>query len=65
MKTHRAKVEVSNAKDDRDTLEFFGADARDNLNSIVKRRTMKLENGFACFPDGDPLNENVKRVKPL
>lgn len=65
MKTHRAKVEVSNAKDDRDTLEFFGADARDNLNSIVKRRTIKLENGFACFPDGDPLNENVKRVKPL
>ena len=65
MKTHRAKVEVSNAKDDRDTLEFFGADARDNLNSIVKRRTMKLENGFACFPDGDPLNENVKMVKPL
>lgn len=65
MKTHRAKVEVSNAKDDRDTLEFFGADARDNLNPIVKRRTMKLENGFACFPDGDPLNENVKRVKPL
>lgn len=65
MKMHRAKVEVSNAKDDRDTLEFFGADARDNLNSIVKRRTMKLENGFACFPDGDPLNEKVKRVKPL
>lgn len=65
MKTHRAEVEAANAKDDRDTLEFFGADARDNLNSIVKRRTMKLENGFACFPDGDPLNENVKRVKPL
>lgn len=65
MKAHRAEVAVANAKDDRDTLEFFGADARDNLNSIVKRRTMKLENGFACFPDGDPLNENVKRVKPL
>lgn len=65
MKTHRAEVAAANAKDDRDTLEFFGADARDNLNSIVKRRTMKLENGFACFPDGDPLNENVKRVKPL
>lgn len=65
MKAHRAEVEAANAKDDRDTLEFFGADARDNLNSIVKRRTMKLENGFACFPDGDPLNENVKRVKPL
>lgn len=65
MKTHRAEVAAANAKDDRDTLEFFGADARDNLNSIVKRRTMKLENGFACFPDGDQLNENVKRVKPL
>lgn len=65
MKAHRAEVAAANAKDDRDTLEFFGADARDNLNSIVKRRTIKLENGFACFPDGDPLNENVKRVKPL
>lgn len=65
IKTQRAEVAAANAKDDSDTLEFFGADARDNLNSIVKRRTMKLENGFACFPDGDPLNENVKRVKPL
>lgn len=65
MKTHRAEVAAANAKDDSDTLKFFGADARDNLNSIVKRRTMKLENGFACFPDGDPLNENVKMVKPL
>lgn len=65
MKTHRAEVAAANAKDDSDTLKFFGADAKDNLNSIVKRRTMKLENGFACFPDGDPLNENVKRVKPL
>lgn len=65
IKTKRAKVAAAYAKDDRDTLKFFGADARDNLNSIVKRRTMKLENGFACFPDGDPLNENVKRVKPL
>lgn len=65
IKKQRAKVAAAYAKDDRDTLKFFGADARDNLNSIVKRRTMKLENGFACFPDGDPLNENVKRVKPL
>ena len=65
IKTQRAKVAEAYAKDDRDTLKFFGADARDNLNSIVKRRTMKLENGFACFPDGDPLNETVKRVKPL
>lgn len=65
IKTQRAKVAEAYAKDDSDTLKFFGADARDNLNSIVKRRTMKLENGIACFPDGDPLNENVKRVKPL
>lgn len=65
IKTQRAKVAAANAKDDSDALKFFGADARDNLNSIVKRRTMKLENGFACFPNGDPLNENVKRVKPL
>lgn len=65
IKTQRAEMAAANAKDDSDTLKFFGADARDNLNSIVKRRTMKLENGFACFPDGDPLNENVKRVKPL
>ena len=65
IKTQRAKVAAANAKDDSDALKFLGADARDNLNSIVKRRTMKLENGFACFPDGDPLNENVKRVKPL
>lgn len=65
IKTQRAKVAAANAKDDSDALKFFGADARDNLNSIVKRRTIKLENGFACFPDGDPLNENVKRVKPL
>ncbi len=65
IKTQRAKVAAAYAKDDSDTLKFFGADARDNLNSIVKRRTMKLENGIACFPDGDPLNENVKRVKPL
>ena len=65
IKTQRAKVAGAYAKDDSDTLKFFGADERDNLNSILKRRTMKLENGIACFPDGDPLNENVKRVKPL
>lgn len=26
---------------------------------------MQLENGFAAFPDGDPLAENIKAVKPL
>ena len=43
--------------DDAATLKFFGADARDGLQSIVKRRTMKLKNGFACFPDNDVLGE--------
>lgn len=53
------------AKDDAATLKFFGADARDDLKSIVKRRTIKLGNGFACFPDGDVLGEYVQKVKPL
>ena len=42
---------------------FFGVRGRDKLTSIIKRNTIKLQNGFACFPDGDPLNENVKKVK--
>ena len=53
------------AEDDEAALKFFGVDARDNLQSIVKRRTLKLENGFACFPDDDVLNEYVQNVKPL
>ena len=63
-KTNAASI-AANAKDDADTLKFFGADARDDLQSIVKRRTMKLGNGFACFPDGDALGEYVQNVKPL
>ena len=54
-----------NAADDAKTLKFLHADARDNLNAIVKRSTIKLENGFACFPDDDPLNKYVQNVKPL
>ena len=50
------------AKDDAATLKFFGADARDDLKSIVKRRTMKLKNGFACFPDDDVLSGYVQKV---
>jgi len=50
---------------DGEALDFFKVSNRDSLNSIVKRSTMKLQNGFACFPDGDPLNENIKKVKPL
>lgn len=53
------------AEDDAEAEKFFGVNGRDKLTSIVKRSTIKLENGFACFPDGDPLNENVKKVKPL
>lgn len=52
-------------KDDAATLKFFGADARDDLKSIVKRRTMKLKNGLACFPDDDVLNGYVQKVTPL
>ncbi len=53
------------ANDDAATLKFFGADARDDLQSIVKKRTMKLENGFACFPDNDVLGEYIQKVTPL
>lgn len=59
------EVVAGYAKDDTATLKFLGADARDDLKSIVKRRTIKLENGFSCFPDGDVLGDYVKRVKPL
>lgn len=53
------------AKDGAATLKFFGADARDDLKSIVKRRTIKLKNGFACFPDDDVLSGYVQKVTPL
>ena len=54
-----------NAADDAKALKFLHADARDNLQSIVKRSTIKLENGFACFPENDPLIRYVQNVKPL
>ena len=54
-----------NAADDAKALKFLHADARDNLNAIVKRSTIKLENGFACFTDADPLSQYVQKVKPL
>lgn len=54
-----------NAADDAKALKFLHADARDNLNAIVKRSTIKLENGFACFPDDDLLSKYVQNVKPL
>lgn len=58
-------VTAANAEADAETLEFLGADARDDLNKIVKRGIIKLDNGFSAFPDGDPLGEYVKKVKPL
>lgn len=45
--------------------EQYAADARDRYNEITKRGATEIQNGFACFPDGDPLNENVKMVVPL
>lgn len=35
------------------------------MNKIVKRGIIKLDNGFSAFPDGDPLGDYVKAVKPL
>ena len=65
IKSQREERIALEVKADEDTLSYLGADARDNLTDIVKRRTIKLENGFSCFPDDDPLTENVKKVKPL
>lgn len=58
-------VATANAEADADTLKFLGADARDDLKSIVMRSTIKLENGFSAFPEGDALIEHIKNVKPL
>ena len=52
-------------EDDREAEKFFGVSGRDDLTPIVKRSTIKLQNGFACFPEGDLLNENVQKVRPL
>ena len=56
---------AANAADDAEALKFFGADARDDLNTIASHATIRLENGFAAFPEDDPLTENIKAVKPL
>ena len=60
-----AAMQAQNAADDAKALKFLHADARDNLQSIVKSSTLKLENGFACFPESDPLQEYIQNVKPL
>lgn len=61
----RERAQTAEAQDDADTLNFLGADARDDLKKIVTRSTIKLENGFAAFPKNDVLGEYVKAVKPL
>ena len=48
-----------------DAMKFFGVESKDDLKSIIKRSTIKTKGGFACFPDGDVLNKNVKKVIPL
>ncbi len=53
------------AADSAEAKKFFGVNSEDDLKTIVKRSTIKIKNGFACFPDGDPLNTNVKKVAPL
>jgi hypothetical protein len=52
------------ASADAKTLNFFGADSRDNLTSIVKNGTINMKKGFMCFPENDPLVENSKKVIP-
>lgn len=51
-----ADVELSN---------YFGVSSTDNLSAIIKRGTIKLSNGFSCFPEGDPLTNNVQNVPPM
>ena len=45
--------------------KIFGADGSKDLQKAVNRSTIKLQNGFACFPDGDPLNDNSQNITPL
>ena len=52
------------ASADAKTLNFLGADSRDNLTNIVKNGTIKMQKGFSCFPEGDILIENSKKVIP-
>ena len=49
----------------REIKSIFGADGTKDLKSAVNRSIIKLQNGFACFPDGDPLNDNAKMVAPI
>ncbi len=61
----KAETAEAAAKDDAAALDFLGADARDNLQKIVMRSTLKLQNGIAAFAENDVLQKYVKAVKPL
>ena len=50
---------------DMETLCALGGRSADDLQAIVKRGTIRIQSGFASFPDGDPLNENIKHVIPV
>lgn len=65
LKATRAEEAALAAAHEQQALKYFKLDSRDDLNSIVKRSTIKLANGFSCFPDGDPLTEYAKEIKPL
>ena len=41
-----------------------GAETRDRLEAITSRGTTKLAQGFSAFPEGDVLNERIKKVRP-
>lgn len=49
---------------DAKTLNFLGADSRDDLTNIVKNGTIKMQKGFMCFPQNDPLVERSLKVTP-
>lgn len=45
--------------------QIFGANGSKSLQKAVDRSIIKIQNGFACFPEGDKLNENAKNVAPI
>jgi hypothetical protein len=65
LERKQTELSSSHAQDDADALKFFGADTRDDLKKIATGCTIKLKNGFAAFPENDPLSVNIQNVKPL
>jgi len=44
--------------------DTVSADIRDRLEAVTIRGTTKLPQGFSAFPEGDALNERIKKVRP-